>query len=238
MLATSLGPHTSVTSFNQQHAHSAPGDVMKTCNESTRGSGNRGIISVVAAAVVTLTASASPANAHDNPPLVPQSLQVQQGNTVFLKGHAFGTQNYICLPAGTGFAWTLFTPEATLFNRGDKQIITHFFSPNPPATAILPTWQHSRDSSAVWASAAAPPSFDPAFVAPGAVPWLLLQADATQDGPTGGDTLSGTTFIHRVNTSGGLAPATGCASLVQVGAKKFVPYEADYFFYTNGNDNP
>ena len=34
-------------------------------------------------------------------------------------------------PAGSSFAWTLFTPEATLFRGSDKQIITHFFAPNP-----------------------------------------------------------------------------------------------------------
>jgi Protein of unknown function (DUF3455) len=37
-----------------------------------------------------------------------------------------------------------------------------------------------------------------------------------------------TTFIQRVNTVGGKAPASGCPSL---GARTFVPYEADYVFY-------
>jgi Protein of unknown function (DUF3455) len=53
----------------------------------------------------------------------------------------------------------------------------------------------------------------------------------TQDGPTDGDKLSETTFIHRVNTSGGIAPATGCALSADIGKRAFVPYEADYFFY-------
>ena len=91
-----------------------------------------------------------------------------------------GTQNYVCLPSGTGFAWTLFTPEATLFRDRHKQIITHFFSPNPcePNTnrgggngMIRATWQHSRDTSTVWAAATAhtaTSSTDPDFVAPGA----------------------------------------------------------------------
>jgi hypothetical protein len=209
---------------------------MKIFNEPKQWSGHRGLINVAATSLaMALTATLSPsAHAHVDPPPVPQSIQVPAGNVAVLKGHAVGTQNYVCLPSTNGYAWTLFTPQATLFNRGDKQIVAHFFSPNPVGTGILPTWQHSRDSSAVWASAAAPPSFDPAYVAPGAVPWLLLQVVATQDGPTGGDTFSGTTYIHRVNTYGGVAPATGCSSLIEVGTKKFVPYEADYFFYTDG----
>jgi Protein of unknown function (DUF3455) len=34
-----------------------------------------------------------------------------------------------------------------------------------------------------------------------------------------------------LNTTGGLAPKTGCSSLTDVGNKAFVPYTADYFFY-------
>src|SRR5262245_36102598 len=47
------------------------------------------------------------------PPPVPANLEVPAGNTAFLVGHAIGTQNYVCLPSGTGFAYVLFTPEAT-----------------------------------------------------------------------------------------------------------------------------
>jgi hypothetical protein len=75
------------------------------------------------------------------------------------------------------------------------------------------------------------PSSDPAFVAPGAIPWLLVGKVGDEDGPTGGDTLSVTTHIHRVNTAGGVAPSTGCASPADVGKRAFVPYKADYIFY-------
>jgi hypothetical protein len=75
------------------------------------------------------------------------------------------------------------------------------------------------------------PSTDPAFVAPDAIPWLLLQVVGIQGGPTGGTALTATTFLQRVNTYGGVAPSTGCGSPSDVGAKAFVPYEADYFFF-------
>src|SRR5512147_1336378 len=67
---------------------------------------------------------------HVTPPPVPANLDVPEGNTAYLVGHAIGTQNYVCLPSGAGFAYVLFTPEATLFDKNDKQIITHYFSPN------------------------------------------------------------------------------------------------------------
>jgi hypothetical protein len=73
-----------------------------------------------------------PAHAdHVTPPSVPAEIQVPPGNEAFLVGHGVGTQNYVCLPSGTGVKFVLFTPQATLFNDDGKQLTTHFFSPNP-----------------------------------------------------------------------------------------------------------
>jgi hypothetical protein len=172
-----------------------------------------------------------PAHARITPPPVPIAVEVPAGNKPFLEGHAVGTQNYICLPSGSGFAWILFGPQATLFTARGKQLITHFQSPNPDEGNIIRNaWQHSRDTSAVWAIAIASSS-DPAFVAPGALPWLLLRVAGAEDGPTGGHKLSETTFIQRLNTTGGTTPATSCALAGDVGKREFVPYTAGYFFY-------
>jgi hypothetical protein len=169
---------------------------------------------------------------------VPSNLEVQDGSNVFLEGHAKGTQNYICLPTATGFAWTFFSPQATLFTdikwiRGDiqQQIITHFLSPNPDEKGLgRATWQSSFDTSAVWAKVSQP-STDPKFVAAGAIPWLLLEVVGRQTGPTGGASLTPSTFVQRLNTAGGVAPATGCSTATDVGSTALVPYTADYFFY-------
>ena len=48
-----------------------------------------------------------------------------------------------------------------------------------------------------------------------------------QDGSADG-TLSGTTFIQRLNTTGGTAPASGCDA---EGATAPVFYTADYYFW-------
>jgi hypothetical protein len=108
---------------------------------------------------------------------------------------------------------------------------------------IRVTWQHSRDSSIVRGKVRpADPnvpgdlgdsSTDPHFVAKDAVAWLKVTVTATADGPTGGDTLTKTTFVQRLNTAGGLAPKTGCDSPANLGNQAFVPYTADYFFYTD-----
>jgi Protein of unknown function (DUF3455) len=167
------------------------------------------------------------------PPPVPANLEVEAGNEAFLVGHAIGTQNYVCLPSATGFAWSLFTPEATLFDDDHRQVTTHFFRPNPfEGGTIRAVWQHSRDTSTVWGRAVES-STDAQFVAPGAIPWLLINVKDTgaQAGPRGGRRLTKTTFIHRLNTVGGVAPATGCAQPSDVGNRAFVPYTADYFFY-------
>lgn len=164
------------------------------------------------------------------PPSVPPGLEVGAGNSAFLLGRGVGTQNYVCQPAKSlgQVAWTLFTPQATLFSDQGEQLITHFFSPNPDEDGVVVrvTWQDSTDTSIVWAKAVAS-----ATVKSDAVAWLKLQAVGTRVGPTGGHTLSDTTFIQRVHTEGGVAPPTGCDIPTDVGRKAFVPYTADYFFY-------
>ena len=173
------------------------------------------------------------------PPQVPDVIKVEDGFVPFLLGRADGTQNYVCRPSGTGFAYTLFTPEATLFNGHDKQLITHYFSPNPEEANTDPrvdgnlmiraTWQH-LDTSTVWARLHQQPTGS-AIVDEDSIAWLLLDVVGHLDGPNGGATLSPAKFIQRVNTVGGLPPKTGCSSLADVGKSAFVHYKADYFFW-------
>jgi hypothetical protein len=172
------------------------------------------------------------------PPQVPDNIKVTEDGVIpFLVGHADGTQNYVCKPSGAGFAYALFTPEATLFNGHDKQLITHYFSPNPQEANTDPrvdgnlmiraTWQH-LDTSTIWAGVH---KNGAAIVDPDSVAWLLLDVVGNLDGPTGGATLSPSLFVQRVNTIGGNPPKTGCSSSADVGKEAFVHYKADYFFW-------
>ena len=186
-----------------------------------------------ALAAFALTASGAPAHAAQpvEAPAVPSTLEVPEGNRPWLVAHAIGTQNQVCLPRanGAGLGWTFYGPIATLYNDQDEQILTHFLSPNPDqGGAARATWQHSRDASAVWAVT----HVDPVTVDPTAIPWLLLRVVGDEPGLDGGDKLSVTTFIQRINTVGGVAPSGDCAPL---GAKLFVPYETDYVFYRADN---
>ena len=157
---------------------------------------------------------------------LPAKLQPPAGHEAFFKAAATGTQNYICLPSG----WTFIGPQATMFvtlpwfnTTIRQQVGTHFLTPNPGEPGInRPLWQSSIDSSIVWAR-----QLEAAEVDPTAVPWLLLEASGRQDGPSGGTILSQTTYVQRVNTSGGLKPTTACT----VGAREFVPYSTDYVFF-------
>jgi Protein of unknown function (DUF3455) len=214
---------------------------VKNCNALEDQTTRRALLIACSIGLAVACTVSLPRPAHAGrvtPPPVPTDIRVEAGNRAFLKGHGVGTQNYICLPCpnpttpatacpdASGFAWLLFTPEATLFNDHGKQLTTHFFSPNPAEDGtIRATWQDSRDSSIVWGGRAI------SAPVPDAIPWLLLPMAGTQEGPTGGDTLTATTFIQRVNTLGGVAPSDGCTQLTDVGAKAFVTYEADYFFY-------
>ena len=170
------------------------------------------------------------------PPAVPSNLRVQAGHQAFFKASATGTQNFICLPAG----WTFIGPQATLFitvpwigGPVRQQVATHFLTPNPfEETTNRPLWQSSLDSSIVWAKQV-DFSEDPNYVQPNAIPWLLLETAGAKIGPSGGTMLSQTTFIQRVNTSGGLKPTTTCT----VGQREFVPYTADYVFYRKAEND-
>jgi len=183
------------------------------------------------------------------PPVTPDTITPPDGNTAFLLGRGVGTQGYVCLPTSAGAStasWTVNNarPEATLFTKlfgQDVEIITHFLSPdtNPNQFAPNPlpfgnaTWQSSLDSSKVWAQTvhAIPAGSDPSCPNSGAISCLLLQSIGTDEGPAGGNFMTQTSFIQRLNTRGGSAPATGCSTSSDVGKQALVPYSADYYFF-------
>jgi hypothetical protein len=136
------------------------------------------------------------------------------GARLFLVAHGTGVQKYVCTAGGT---WLFTDPEATLDKSTGtaKAIGTHFLN----FATGRPVWQ-LRDGSFVEAART-----QGASGGAGNVALLLLQGVAT-----GGDRLGGTTWVQRLNTSGGVAPAGSCTP----GATIAVPYAADYFFWRAG----
>jgi Protein of unknown function (DUF3455) len=149
-------------------------------------------------------------------PLDPRT--IAPDSRLFLVVHAIGFQNYTCGVAGT---WAFAGPVAILYKTtgAPKPIGTHFRN----VATGRPVWR-LKDGSSVEATAIVTV---PAGI--GNIPWLLLQAAATAAGPDG-DRLTSTTFIQRLNTTGGVAPAGTCTP----GASIAVPYTADYFFWRAG----
>jgi hypothetical protein len=164
------------------------------------------IVSVAALAPATQVAEAKP-----DPPAVPSTIAVAAGNTVFLVAHAVGVQIYPCNATAAGYAWGAAAPRANLYNDHGKFIGTHF---------VGPSWQTKSGSTVVGSVV------ERATVNPTAIPWLLLAAT-----PTTAGRLKRTTFIQRVATAGGLAPAAGDCNALTAGTRAEVPYTADYYFW-------
>ena len=145
---------------------------------------------------------------------VPQALEVPPGHRVFLNAHALGVQIYVSRTASSNDAtlqWELKGPEAMLFDDCGKVIGSHYAGP---------TWESRRDGSKVTGTvlqrASAPNS--------SAIPWLSLHGMSANESGA----FAPATFIQRVNTTGGLAPAAAPTSL---GEEARVTYTADYIFY-------
>jgi hypothetical protein len=175
-------------------------------------------MSLLAAAAVALAAllgTAQLATAAPKPPDVPTDIAVPAGHVLAGVGEAQGFQIYTCQAQSSGYGWVLLQPMAVLLDGGHKPMALHFGGP---------TWMAMDDGSTVVGarvnSAPAPSGT--------AIPWLLLSAASTS-GPADG-TFTSTTYIQRINTTGGLAPSTGCDA-AHVGATAPVYYTADYYFY-------
>jgi hypothetical protein len=166
----------------------------------------------LASTVVLLAASAAFAGSgNDNrAPEVPGDIAVPAGNKVHFHGFAVGVQIY----TWDGSSWGSSVPEATLYDADGNVVATHYGGP---------TWESSSGSFVI--GAVIPPRIT---VDPDAIPWLLL-GEVSAKGP---GIFAGTTFIHRVNTTGGKAPSVNGTVVGQVAR---VPYTADYFFYRRSN---
>jgi hypothetical protein len=142
---------------------------------------------------------------------------------LFLVVHAIGVQKYTCQANGT---WLFTDPEATLYKTTGvpKPIGTHFLN----FATGRPVWQLKDGSSVEAARTVTVPG------GAGNIPWLLLQAVVTTAGPDD-DRLTSTTWVQRLNTSGGVAPAGTCTP----GDRIAVPYSADYLFWraAGGDDS-
>jgi len=144
--------------------------------------------------------------------VLPESIQVPPGNILIGDFLGKGVQVYQC----TAGAWAFVEPAANLAGWVKRPGIT--------ATAVHfrgPSWESTDDGSLVEARVVA------SSPVPGSIPQLLLQSTRNR-----GDGVFGhVSFLQRLATRGGLAPAGDCKDGQTVG----VPYQSQYRFFVPSN---
>lgn len=147
-------------------------------------------------------------------PETPTTVTAPAGNKLVMIAVGAGDLTYECrVKAGTtdAYDWAFAGPNAVLSDKNGTAVGKYYAGP---------TWE-SNDGSKVTGKQVA--------VAPGtagAIPLQLVKANPS----TGNGAMTDITYIQRLNTVGGVAPADSCAA-ANVGAKKLVKYQADYLFY-------
>jgi hypothetical protein len=134
-------------------------------------------------------------------------LAVPDGNKLAHRVYAEGVQIY----RWNGTSWVFVAPEALLFSNANSNGVTGIHYAGP-------TWESNSGSTVVGVvlERCTPDS--------SAIPWLLLEA-VSAEGP---GIFKDVTYIQRVNTVGGLAPAAPGAVINE---EARVPYTTEYFFY-------
>jgi len=164
------------------------------------------IVAAVAAALVTPLALAQSD--------LPEPVRVPAGHKMVMKTVGVGELTYECrAKAGdpAAFEWVFVGPVAKLMDASNKEVGKYYAGP---------TWESMDGSKVTGKQVGVAPA------QPGSIPLQLVKADPA----TGKGAMTGITYIQRVNTKGGVAPADPCAA-ASAGAKKQVTYQADYVFF-------
>ena len=168
-----------------------------------------------AAALTACGSMSSPAAPAFNQSSLPTAVQVPAGQRIAMETVGAGDITYECrakkdMPSA--FEWVFVGPDAKLMDRSGKVVGRYY---GPPAT-----WE-SNDGSKVTATqlAVAPASA-------GNIPLQLVKANPAM----GMGAMQGVTYIQRVATQGGVAPAVACTA-TNAGQKQVVKHQADYIIW-------
>lgn len=146
---------------------------------------------------------------------LPDAVKVPTGHVVSMETAAAGNITYQCRVkkdmAGQ-YEWVFVGPEAPLVDRSGKSVGRYY---GPPAT-----WESHDGSKVSGAQVAVAPS------GTGNIPLQLVKANPA----TGMGAMQGVSYIQRVATEGGVAPAMPCGQPTE-GQKQVVSYRADYIFW-------
>lgn len=109
------------------------------------------------------------------------------------------------------YDWAFVGPVATLKDAGGKAVGKYYAGP---------TWEAMDGSKLTGKQVAVAPA------QPGSIPLQLVKAEPAM----GMGAMQGVTYIQRLKTQGGVAPAAACAA-GNAGMRRQVAYQADYVFY-------
>ena len=175
----------------------------------------RTAIAIAAVALIAACGTMTPVMPSYSQAVLPTTVQVPAGNKVALETVGLGEITYQCSAkkdmAGQ-FEWVFVGPDAKLLDRSGKQIGKYY---GPPAT-----WEAMDGSKLTAVQLAVAPNMA------GSIPLQLVKGNPAM----GSGAMQGVTYIQRVNTQGGVAPATPCTA-ANLSAKQIVKYQADYIFY-------
>ena len=146
---------------------------------------------------------------------LPDAVKVPAGHRVALETVGVGEITYECrakADTAGAFEWFFVGPKADLNSRGGSKLGTYY---GPPAT-----WESSDGSKITGAQVAVAPS------SAGNIPHQLVKANPAM----GAGAMNGISYVQRVATRGGVAPATVCNG-TSLGKKEIVKYQADYIFW-------
>lgn len=172
---------------------------------------------LAATAAIALSACASNMAAPAMPfsqASLPAAVQVPAGHRVTMETVGVGQITYECRAKKdmAGHEWVFVGPDAQLMDRMGNKVGKYY---GPPAT-----WESNDGSKLTGAQLAVAPA------AAGSIPLQLVKANPAM----GMGAMQGVTYIQRVATQGGIAPAMLCDAS-KAGTKQIVNYQADYIFW-------
>ena len=171
---------------------------------------------IATTALVTLLSacSMSPMTMKVDNASLPEAVRAPAGTSMKMATTGVGQITYECREKTTmagQYEWAFVGPVATLY-AADKKTVGKYYAG--------PTWEAADGSKITGKQVAVSPA------APGNIPMQLVKTDPAM----GAGAMSGVTYIQRLNTKGGVAPASACDAASK-GQRQQVAYEADYVFY-------
>jgi hypothetical protein len=158
---------------------------------------------------------ATAAFAQSNPAAAPEAVRAPAGHRIVMDTWGVGEITYECREkkdAAGQFEWAFVAPVATLYDMQKKPVGKYYGGP---------TWEANDGSRVTGKQVATAPA-----PAAKSIPLQLVKADPAM----GSGAMTGVTYIQRLDTKAGVAPAATCDASAK-GRQEKVAYEARYVFY-------